>query len=97
MSPQSFIGELSYLLFVQGKRQQQPKKVTASANVIANDGPVHVMVWDFDKLSDLMIDDRDLSNAFAVYSSHDLRHKLLTRNAAGYIKQNDMTTDNKVK
>ena len=95
MFPQSFIGELSYLLFVQGKRQQQSNKVKASANVIANYGPVHVMVWDFEKLSDLMIDDRDLSNAFAVYSSHDLRNKLLNRNAAGYNKQDEMTNNMK--
>ena len=54
----------------------------ASANVFADD-TAHMMEWDFIELSKIMVRDRELANAFAVYSSHDLRNKLLSANAKG--------------
>ena len=86
ISQHCFIGELSFLLYVQERRRdsdEQKQVQKASANVVADNKTLHVFEWDFDRLSKMMVDDRDLWNAFAVYSSHDMRKKLLTANAAG--------------
>ena len=86
ISQHNFIGELSFLLHVQAKRRdsdEQNPVQKASANVVADDTTLHVFEWDFDGLSKMMVDDRELFNAFSVYSSHDMRNKLLTANAEG--------------
>ena len=86
ISQHNFIGELSFLLHVQEKRKdsdEQNPVQKASANVVADDATLHVFEWDFDELSKMMVDDRELYNAFSVYSSHDMRNKLLTANAKG--------------
>ena len=89
ISPHCFIGELSFLLFVQdikykGGDKSEPHEL-ASANVYANK-TVHMQVWEFRELSKVLTNDRDLSNAFASYCSHDLRNKLLSANAEGYVQ-----------
>lgn len=90
ISPHCFIGELSFLRFVQdikkhkGDIKSEPNKL-ASANVYANK-TVHMQVWDFRELCKVLANDRDLSNAFASYCSHDLRDKLLSANAEGYVE-----------
>lgn len=84
--PHSFIGELSFLLHVQDHKRNEQKQIPlkkASADVVAENKTIHVLEWDFDELTNIMTTDRDLSNAFTVYSSHDIRNKLLTANAEG--------------
>ena len=81
-----FIGELSFLLHVQDHKRNEQKQIPlkkASADVVAENKTIHVLEWDFDELTNIMKADRDLSNAFAIYSSHDMRNKLLTANAEG--------------
>ena len=95
ISPHCFIGELSFLLFVQdikykrgeykGGDKSEPHNL-ASANVYANK-TVHMQVWDFRELSKVLANDRDLSNAFASYCSHDLREKLLQQTQKAKLNQ----------
>ncbi len=85
ISQHHFIGELSFLMYVRDRRKDEQKTEPsnkASANVFADD-TVHVLEWDFIELSKIMVRDREVANAFAVYSSHDLRNKLLSANAKG--------------
>ena len=84
--PHCFIGELSFLLHVQDHKRNEQKQIPltkASADVVAENKTIHVLEWEFDELRKIMSADRDLSNAFAIYSSHDMRNKLLTANAEG--------------
>jgi hypothetical protein len=83
VSPHCFIGELSFLVYVQDLKRDESKSTPqhASATVYA-DNTVHLQEWDFGKLSEMLMTDRDLSNAFASYCSHDLRNKLLSANNA---------------
>lgn len=78
-----FIGELSFLSTMQDlKKDATAKPSKASCSVLANNKVV-VLEWDSRKLASALEKDRDLSNAFASYCSHDLRKKLLSANAEG--------------
>ncbi|KAK1743317.1 hypothetical protein QTG54_005938 [Skeletonema marinoi] len=84
--PHCFIGELSFLLHVQDHKRNEQKQIPlkkASADVVAENKTIHVLEWEFDELRKIMSADRDLSNAFAIYSSHDMRNKLLSANTEG--------------
>ena len=86
MAPHDFIGEMAFLVFCQNiKHDEEAPFARASANVIA-DGIVHVWEWDARKLAQILKEDRDLSNAFTAFCSHDLRRKLLSANAGGVSK-----------
>ena len=52
----------------------------ASANVFASGDNVQVVEWDAGRLAKAFKGDRDVSNAFSTYCSHDLRMKLLAAN-----------------
>lgn len=81
--PHRFIGEMAFLVNHQNKQKdEEAPLVKASANVMV-DGLVHAWEWDARDLSLILREDRELSNAFASYCSHDLREKLLSSNAEG--------------
>lgn len=83
IAPHSFIGEMAFLVYCQNSRSKDDQEnicATASANVMA-DELVQVWEWDARTLADALKENRDLSNAFASYCSHDLRKKLLSANA----------------
>ena len=83
IAPHNFIGEMSFLVYCQSlKKDDDAPCAKASANV-TSDGVVHVWEWDAKELARAMKEDRDLSNAFASYCTHDLRRKLLLANAEG--------------
>lgn len=63
----------------KGKEQSSTSEFLASANAVAND-KVTLWVWDSEKLTKALNDDRALSNAFAAYCNYDLREKLLKAN-----------------
>lgn len=75
------IGEMAFLHYYENaKKDNNYHSTNASANVVAN-SVVRVWEWDYAELANLLKDDRDLSNAFISYCSHDLRSKLLSSNA----------------
>lgn len=91
IAPHHFIGEMAFLVYCQNVKRDavaandkaESSRATpyaeASASVFA-DGLVRVWEWDASELADGMSKDRDMSNAFATYCSHDLRRKLLRAN-----------------
>lgn len=84
IAPHNFIGEMAFLVYYQNQKKEEEATplAKASANVMTGD-LLHVWEWDTRKLAHVLKEDRDLSNAFASYCSHDLRRKLLSANAEG--------------
>jgi len=80
-----FVGEMAFLKYCSDMRMDEKASFAkASANVMAGD-LVHVWEWDARRLAHVLMEDRDLSNAWASYCNHDLREKLLAANAEGGI------------
>eukprot|EP00581_Thalassiosira_minuscula_P008128 CAMPEP_0183705560 /NCGR_PEP_ID=MMETSP0737-20130205/2611_1 /TAXON_ID=385413 /ORGANISM="Thalassiosira miniscula, Strain CCMP1093" /LENGTH=330 /DNA_ID=CAMNT_0025932729 /DNA_START=125 /DNA_END=1118 /DNA_ORIENTATION=- len=90
ITPNHFVGEMAFLVYCQNlKKDKETSRARASANVMA-DGMVRAWEWDAQQLAQMLNDDRDLSNAFTSYCSHDLRAKLLSANAHGDVKSRDV-------
>lgn len=82
ITPHDFIGEMAFLVYTQNYQKDSSAEFSnASAHVTADSGLVHVWEWDANQLAAALKEDRELSNAFASYCSHDLRKKLLSANA----------------
>ena len=80
VEPYHFIGELSYLRHL---KKDHGEVSIASATVMANE---LITAWEWShKDIDMILEDRDLANAFSSYCSHDLKRKLLSANRKGGI------------
>jgi len=87
ITPHHFVGEMAFLVYYHDeKKDESTPCAKASANVFAN-RMVHAWEWDARGLAEALKNDRDLSNAFTSYCSHDLRKKLLSANAEGGVGQ----------
>ena len=76
ISKSSFIGEMTFLLYLQEAVESK-----ARATCLVSSDTAVVLEWDFGALEQYLQTDRGLRNALQAYISNDLRKKLMTMTA----------------
>ena len=75
MTPNHFIGEMTFLNHLLADENVVSSGTTASADAVVQEEVV-AYVWDFDSLKDFLGGEREVRNALSAYMNHDLRAKL---------------------
>lgn len=80
VTPNHFIGEMTFLnhLCAACDHENQDGR-TATADAVVEQEVV-AYAWDFDRLKDYLVEEREVRNALSAYMNHDLREKLTRLN-----------------
>lgn len=88
IKPNAFIGELTFLVYLQ--EIDSKKESVARASCIISSETALLIEWDFESLSKYLESDRNLKNSLQAFISNDLRKKLasMTPNEQRVVESN---------